>query len=173
MEEKWCEFTLPGTKSDTLQGCKSGTLGSFSHSGTIEPLTAVPHYLSSNLSDSSRSSTPSLFPSTSANALASTSTITPPVVHNSSSLNEFNLKHSVNLGNDPEDVVVFRGGDDKDILGSSDLDSESGSLPEEKSKEVPSLKAKCRESWDNDEPLTPEEWGGLSAWDHLMRRHVR
>ena len=162
-EEKRREFALPGTES-MLRG-RSGTPGSFSRSSTIEPLTAVPRYLSSNSSNSSRSSTPSPFPSTSANALASTSAKTPPAaaVHNSFSSNEFDLEYDMDLGNDPEDVVFFGGGDDKESSDSSGSDSESESLPEEKSKKVPSSKTKRRESWDNGEPLTPEERKRIEA----------
>jgi hypothetical protein len=78
-------------------------------------------------------------------------------------LDEFNLEDDMDLSNDPEDVVVFGGGDDEESSDSSDSDSESESLPEEKSKEVLISKAKRRELWDNGEPLTPEERKRIEA----------
>src|SRR5882762_823592 len=129
----------------------------------MEPLSAVLRYLSSNSSASSRSSTPFVVPSTLANASASTSAKTPPAVHNSFSLDEFNLEDDMDLSNNPEDVVVFGGGDNKESSDSSNSDSESESFPEEKSKKVLTSKAKRRESWDNGEPLTPEERKRIEA----------
>jgi hypothetical protein len=78
-------------------------------------------------------------------------------------LDEFNLEDNMDLSNDPEDVVVFGGGDNEESSDSSDSDSESESFPEEKSKKVLTSKAKRRESWDNGEPLTPEERKRIEA----------
>jgi hypothetical protein len=163
-EEKRREFTLPGTKPiPTLQD-RSSTPGSSTRFGTMEPLSAVPHYLSANSSESSRSSTPSPVPSTLADPPASTSAKTSPAARNSVSLDEFNLEDDMDWtqSNDPEDVVVFGVDDDEESSDSSDSDSESESLPEEKSKVLTS-KAKRRESWDNAEPLTPKERKRIEA----------
>jgi len=65
--------------------------------------------------------------------------------------------------NNPEDVVVFGVDDDEESLDSSDSDLESESLHEEKSKKVLTPKAKSREPWDNDEPLTPKEQKRIEA----------
>jgi hypothetical protein len=161
-EEKRRKFALPGTKSIPTLRDRSSTPGLFTRFGTVEPFSAVPRYLSANSSESSRSSTPSLVPSTLADAPASTSAKTSPAARNSFSLD---LEDGMDWtgSNDPEDVVAFGVNDDEESSDSSDSDSEPESLPEEKSKKVLTSKAKSREPWDNGEPLTPKERKRIEA----------